>query len=332
LYLIEQLSRSVTQFEKQRQKMTASDPSMRVVGGHSFPVGGLVDVSRAVYESAPLVVTEIRPRVFAFMGAGGTVTAIGGSSECAVIDTGFGPRVEEIRNAIASALHQSPRWLINTHWHFDHTDGNSRFTETGTIIVAHKNCRIRLSQDQYVRSLDWRISAASRSAWPVLTFNAQVSIDLGSYTLELLPQDPAHTDGDVAIWLSTPNVLVMGDLMSIGKYPIIDESSRGSLSGMIQALDRLLRVSNSETIVVPGHGPVGNQDSLLEFREVLRTIEGRIKPLIASGVSFSKILATTPTAEFDQVWGSGYVSGDTFVRMALAGFGVTEQAEDRKVA
>ena len=237
-----------------------------------------MDLSRATYRSAPLVVTEIRPRVFAFVGTGGTVTAIGGSSECAVIDTGYGPRVDEIRSAITSTLHQSARWLINTHWHFDHSDGNSRFAEAGTAIVAHENCRIRLSRDQYVPSLNWKISAAPRTAWPVLTFNAQVAVDVGSDTLELLSQSPAHTDADVAVWLSTSNVLVMGDLMSTGSYPIIDESSHGSLSGMIQAVDRLLQLANSETLVVPGHGPIGNPDSLLEFATCCAALKVGLSP------------------------------------------------------
>jgi len=232
--------------------MTTSHSSVRAIEGQNFPAGGLVDSSRATYQSTALTVTEIYPKVFAFMGAGGTVTAIVGSKECAVIDTGYGPRVDEIRSAIGSTLHQSTRWLINTHWHFDHSDGNSRFAEAGTTIVAHKNCRTRLSQDQYVASLNWKMPAAPRTAWPVLTFDAQVEIDLNLHILELLPQNPAHTDGNVAIWLSRPNVLVMGDLMSTGTYPIIDESSRGSLSGMIHAVERLLQLANAETIVVPG--------------------------------------------------------------------------------
>lgn len=174
--------------------MIGQQSSVRVVGHHSFPGGGLVDLSRATYQSTPLVVTEVRPKVFAFIGAG-TVTAIGGSRGCAAIDRGFGPRVEEIRSAIASAVQQSPRWLINTHWHFDHTDGNATFAEAGTTVIAHTNSRVRLSQDQYVPSLDWRIFASARAAWPVLTFNTPVAIDLGSHALELITQSPAHTDG-----------------------------------------------------------------------------------------------------------------------------------------
>jgi cyclase len=126
--------------------------------------------------------SRFRPTVFSFIGAGGTVTALGGSQERAVIDTGYGPRVPEIRSAIAWGLHQSPRWLIDTHWHFDHTDGNSTFAEDQTTVVGRANCRARMSQDQFVPSLEWSVRSSPRSAWPVLTFNAAVSIDLGSQT------------------------------------------------------------------------------------------------------------------------------------------------------
>jgi cyclase len=161
----------------------------------------------------------------------------------------------------------------------------------------------------------------------VLTFNAPVALDLGSQILELITQEPAHTDGDVAVWLPSANALVMGDLMTNGSYPIIDESSRGSLRGMIQAVERLLKVINSETVVVSGHGPIGNRDSLLVFHNMLRTIEGRINSLIASRAPATEILAAAPTADLDPVWGRGYVTGDIFVRMILAGTG---QGGERK--
>jgi len=292
---------------------------------HSFPVGGLVELSWATYRSTPLAIVEIRPTVFSFIGAGGTVTAVGGSQECAVIDTGYGPRVPEIRSVIALALHQSPRWLIDTHWHFDHTDGNSTFAEDQTTVVGHANWLARMSQDQFVPSLEWRVRSSLRSAWPVLTFNAAVSIDLGSQTLELIPQEPAHTDGDVVVWLPSANVLVMGDLMTNGSYPVIDESSCGSSNGMIQAIERLLPFINAETAVVPGHGPIANRDDLVNFHDTLRTIEGRVQRLIGAGSSVAEILAAAPSADFDPVWGRGYVTGTVFVRMILAGLGLTEK-------
>jgi cyclase len=178
-----------------------------------------------------------------------------------------------------------------------------------TTVVGHANCWARLSQDQFVPSLEWSVQSSPRSAWPVLTFNAAVSIDLGSQTLELMPQEPAHTDGDVVVWLPSANVLVMGDLMTNGIYPVIDESSCGPLHGMIRAIERLLPFMNAETAVVPGHGPIANRDDLANFDEMLRTIEGRVQRLVAAGSSVAEILAAAPSAEFDSVWGRGYVTG-----------------------
>jgi hypothetical protein len=206
--------------------------------------------------------------------------------------------------------------------------GNSAFTESGATLVAHTNCRARLSQDQYVPSLEWKVPAAPRIAWPTVTFDAPIAIDLGGEILQLIPEAPAHTDGDVAAWLPSANVMIMGDLLVNGSYPIIDESSRGSLRGMIEVIERLLRVVNADTVVVPGHGPIGDRQTLLGFRDMLCAIEARIQPMIASQSSAAEIIAAAPTSDFDPVWGHGYVSGDIFLRMVLAdlGFTTTPQA------
>jgi glyoxylase-like metal-dependent hydrolase (beta-lactamase superfamily II) len=152
-----------------------------------------------------------------------------------------------------------------------------------------------------------------------------IAIDLVGETLELIPQEPAHTDGDIAVWLPSANVLITGDLLNNGSYLVIDAASRGSLRGMIQAVERLLQLINTETVVVPGHGPIGNRDALLGFRNMLSTIEGRIESMIASHRPLTEIMAAAPTADFDSIWGRGYVTGDIFVRMILAGFGLEEK-------
>jgi glyoxylase-like metal-dependent hydrolase (beta-lactamase superfamily II) len=294
----------------------------------TFPAGGLVDRARAAYQRAPLTVTQIAPGVFAFAGAGGTVTAVAGSRGCAIIDTGYAPRLDEIWRAVALTLRQHPRWLINTHWHFDHTDGNSKFAEGGAPVFAHATCRARLSQDQYVPSLEWRVPAAPRTAWPTVTFDAPVAVDVGRETLHLMPQAPAHTDGDVAVWLPEANVLILGDLFTNGSYPIIDESSRGSLRGMVEATERLLPLVNGDTVVVPGHGAIGDRQTLLGFRDMLVAIEGRLRSLVALHLSVGEIIAAAPTRDFDGAWGRGHVTGDVFVRMVLAGLGLTAPSKE----
>jgi glyoxylase-like metal-dependent hydrolase (beta-lactamase superfamily II) len=196
-----------------------------------FPLNGLVAQSRIAYQTAPLLRHEIRPGLFVFAGAGGAVTAVAGAEAVAVVDTGYGPRVAEIRRAIAAALPREPKGLIDTHWHFDHTDGNAAFAAAGAAIVAHSNCRKRLSHTQYVPSLDWEIPASPPGAWPIATCDGPVSIDLGAQPVRLLPQRPPHTDGDLVVHLPPANVLVVGDLLTTAGYLVIDESSGGTLRG-----------------------------------------------------------------------------------------------------
>ncbi len=288
--------------------------------GESYPPGGPVDLAREEFQNTPLAIAEIRPNVFTFSGAGGTVTSVCGSQGCAIVDTGYGPRVDEIRRGIAQKFRQSPRWLINTHFHYDHTDGNATFAEHGATIIAHASCRARLSQGQFIAPLEWKIPAAPRAAWPVVTFDAPITIDLVGQTLQLIPQESAHTDGDVVIWLPSANVLITGDLLNNDGYPVIDAASHGSLRGIIQAVERLLQIVNAETVVVPGHGPIGNRAALLGFHRMLSTIDGRIESMIKSHRPVAEILAAAPTADFDSVWGRGYVTGAIFVRMILAGY------------
>jgi glyoxylase-like metal-dependent hydrolase (beta-lactamase superfamily II) len=290
---------------------------------HSFPPDGLVAVSRIAYESTPLLTAQIRSGVFVLAGAGGNVTAIAGSQGHAIVDTGYGPRVGEIADGIVGALGRAPRWVIDTHWHFDHTDGNAEFARAGATVLGHTECRTRLSTSQYVPSLSWRISASPPEACPSLTFDQPFALNIGTEELHLLPQAPAHTDGDVAVFLGSANVLVMGDLFTHHSYPVIDESSRGSLRGMIEAVDRLLPMIDKDTVVVPGHGAATDRTGLLAFRDMLRSIEDRILVLIEAQREASEIIESKPTGEFDSLWGRGYVSGAHFTHMALAGMGLT---------
>ena len=299
--------------------MLNTNDSLFGLATHSFPPDGLVAVSRIAYESTPLSMAQIRSGVFLLTGAGGNVTAITGKPGPAIVDTGFGPRVAEIANRIVCALGQPPRWAINTHWHFDHTDGNAAFARAGATVVAHSNCRTRVSTEQYVPSLSWRISASPREAWPVLTFDQPFTLDIGTGELHLLPQAPAHTDDDVAVFLAPANVLVMGDLFTHQSYPVIDESSGGSLRGMIEAADRLLPRTDEETVVVPGHGAATDRAGLMAFRDMMCTVEDRILALVEAQREASEIIESKPTADFDSLWGRGYVTGAYFTRMALAG-------------
>jgi cyclase len=309
-------------FDNKLRPGTNDATSGDAVAKQSFPPDGLVAQSRVAYASTPLLTAQIRPGVFVFAGAGGNLTAIAGSPGATIVDTGYGPRVAEIEDAVVGVLGRMPQWVVNTHWHFDHTDGNAAFAAAGATILAHTNSRVRLSTNQYVPSLSWRISASPRKAWPSLTFDHPFTLDIGAEELHLLPQAPAHTDGDVAVFLSSANVLVTGDLFTYRRYPVIDESCGGSLRGMIEAVERLLPMIDGDTVVVPGHGAATDRTALAAFLDMMRCIEDHILVLIEAQREIPEIMAARPTAEFDSVWGRGYVTGAHFTRMALAGMGL----------
>jgi glyoxylase-like metal-dependent hydrolase (beta-lactamase superfamily II) len=269
---------------------------------HTFPKDGLVALSRVVYDSTPLLTAPIRPGVVVLAGAGGNITVVGGSRGAAIVDTGYASRIAEIQSEVTGAHGRPPRWVVNTHWHFDHTDGNSAFAAAGATILGHANCRRRLSTDQYVPSLSWRISASPRAAWPSITFDQPLVVDIGTDELQLLPQAPAHTDGDVAVLLPSANVLITGDLFTHHSYPVIDESSGGSLRGMIEAVDRLLPLLDAGSVVVPGHGAATDRTGLVSFRDMLRTAEDRILAMLEAGRERSEIATARTTAGFHSVW------------------------------
>jgi glyoxylase-like metal-dependent hydrolase (beta-lactamase superfamily II) len=283
-------------------------------------------MSRIAYQNTPLTTEKRGQGVFVFRGAGGNVTAIAGSDGCAVIDTGYGPRVDEMKHGIASALSQIPDWLVNTHWHFDHTDGNQAFVAAGATILAHTNCRVRLAHDQYVPSLAWAVEASPRIAWPTITIDGPGAIDLGLETLQFIPQSAAHTDGDLAVFLPSSNVLITGDLFINGSYPLIDASAGGTLRGMIEALARLTSMANTDTIVVPGHGPVADRHALVQFHDMLQRIEERICSLINTRLTVSEVIDVSPTAECESTWEKSSVTGVHFTRMGLAGLQHSERS------
>jgi glyoxylase-like metal-dependent hydrolase (beta-lactamase superfamily II) len=251
-------------------------------------------------------------------GAGGTVTAVAGEKALAVIDSGFGARTAEILTALKSFDPRSPTWLINTHWHFDHTDGNQRFRDVGATVVAHHNTRRRMEQGQHITQLAWDTGPAPKKALPDFTIGEDATLDLGSSEVQILYQPNAHTDGDLALLLADEDIIVAGDLFTNGSYPVIDGSTGGSLRGTIAALKHLELLAGSRTVFVPGHGELASTDDLKRFIEMLVTVDTSIEELQAKGLSKEEILAAKPTSGLDETWGRGYVTGDKFLGMVIA--------------
>ncbi len=255
--------------------------------------------------------------VYMLLGAGGNIGVSAGADGVILVDDQYAPLTDKIRAAIAAV---SPgggpiRFLLNTHWHFDHTGGNENFGRGGVVIVAHENVRRRMSTEQFVTSFAQPFAASPSGALPVVTFTDAVTFYYNGDSISAFHVAPAHTDGDVIVWFRHANVVHMGDTFFNGRYPLVDLASGGAVDGLIGAADRVLAISDANTKIIPGHGPLGDRAALQAYRTMLVTVRDRIRQAVAAGQTLTQVQAAKPTAQFDAVWGNGRITPALFVEI-----------------
>ena len=251
--------------------------------------------------------------VYMLTGLGGNIGVSAGTDGVVLVDDQYAPLTDKIRAALAGLNPGPIRFLINTHWHFDHTGGNENFGKSGIVIVAHENVRRRMSAEQFMTTFAQSIKASPAGALPVVTFTDAVTFYYNGDSISALHVPPAHTDGDVIVWFRHANVIHMGDTFFNGRYPLVDLASGGSIDGFVAAADRVLAMADANTKIIPGHGPLGDRAALQSFRTMLVTVRDRIKQAVAAGRTLEQVQAAKPTAEFDAVWGNGRITPTMFV-------------------
>ncbi|MDY6781668.1 MAG: MBL fold metallo-hydrolase [Cyanobacteriota bacterium] len=253
--------------------------------------------------------------IYMLVGEGGNIGVSAGEDGIFLIDDQFAPLTEKIFDALGEISDEPVRFLINTHWHFDHTGGNENLGEAGVVIVAHDNVRKRMSAGQFSEVLNREFPASPDAALPVITFNDTVTFHLNGETIEAFHVDAAHTDGDSIIHFKEANVVHAGDTYFNGSYPYIDVESGGSLEGTISAVEGMLAFVDEETQIIPGHGPLSNQEELMVYLEMLKAVHDRVKAAIEQGMSMEEFIASNPTADFDPVWGQGFLKPEQFLQI-----------------
>ena len=267
------------------------------------------------FSKVEIKTTKLSDTTYMMVGAGGNLGLSVGEDAVFLIDDQFAPLTEKIKAAIAAITSKPVRFILNTHWHFDHTGGNENFANAGAILVAHENVRRRMSTDQFIEFIKSTQPAFPKAALPVVTFAQGLTFHLNGDEMRVTHIPRAHTDGDAIVQFVASDVIHMGDVYFSGMYPFIDTSSGGTIDGTIAGCDQALAIAKDSTRIIPGHGPLSNRAELKEYRDMLATVAARIRKLIADGKKVDEIVAAKPTADLDGKWGQGYVKGDKFAEM-----------------
>ena len=252
--------------------------------------------------------------VFMLMGSGGNIGLSVGEDGAFIVDDQFAPLSGKIRAAIAEVTDQPVEWVMNTHWHGDHTGGNENFGGGGALIVAHDNVYRRLNPAEFADLLG-RSQQAPAAALPVVTFDETITFHWNGEEIHAFHVEHAHTDGDAVVHYRGSDVIHMGDTFFNGRYPFIDVDSGGNVDGLIATADMVLRIAGTETRIIPGHGELSTRDDLQAYRDMLSTVRGRVAQLIRDGRSQEDAVAANPTAEFDAAWETTRGSTEGFVAL-----------------
>lgn len=281
---------------------------------------GLYAVASA-QERPPLEIraTSLAAGLFMVEGAGGNLCLAIGDDGALLIDSEYEQLNAKLRSAIKEKTDKPLRFVINTHWHFDHVGGNQAFAEGGAVIVAHENVRKRMSSEQVLVGLGRRVPPSPAAALPKLTYTDAMTLHWNGDEVRIVHFPPAHTDGDTLVQFVQANVLHVGDVFFNGTYPFIDVNAGGSVDGMIAAVDRVLALASADTKIIPGHGPLSTPDELRAYRQMLITVRDRVQALVKAGKSRDEVVGAKPTQDLDEKWGHGGMEPDVFTGVVYDG-------------
>lgn len=264
---------------------------------------------------------EVKPltdQVAVLYGRGGNIGVSHGEDGVFLIDDQYAPLTDRIRAAVAELSEEPVRFVVNTHWHGDHTGGNENLGEAGAVIVAHENVRERMSTDQFMKAFDRTVPASPKAALPVITFDDSVTFHLNGDTVRVYHVANGHTDGDSIVDFEQADVLHMGDIFFNSGYPFIDRGSGGDVEGMIRAAERGLEIAGDETRIIPGHGELTDRDGLEAYHAMLTKVTDRVRSLMAEGKTLEEIQAAGVTSEFDERWAGAFIDAERFLSFVHA--------------
>lgn len=270
------------------------------------------------YDNVTIKTDDLGNGIYMLTGAGGNIGVSAGEDGVFIIDDQYAPLHEKIINAIHKISSKPIRFVINTHWHFDHTGGNELMGKKGSVIIAHDNVRRMMSASQAISFFQMSFPASPKEALPIVTFNDSLTLHFNGDIVKALHVANAHTDGDAIVYFEKANIMHMGDIFFKGQYPFIDPEHGGSIVGVINAINIALKIINKDTKIIPGHGSLATIKDLIDYRDILQIIEKRLRKLINEGFSLEEIIKRNPLADLNDVWGQGFMKPELFTKIIFS--------------
>ena len=280
-------------------------------------LSGLPAAAQGDFSAVEIKAEKVADGIYMLTGQGGNLGLSVGDDGAYLIDDQYAPLTGRILAAVKELTPEAVRFVVNTHYHGDHTGGNENLGEAGALLVAHENIRRRMATGTFMEAFNRQVEPAPAAALPVVTFSDAVSFHWNGEEIRAFFVGPAHTDGDAIIHFVKADVFHMGDTLFNGMYPFIDVSAGGRIDGMITAADRVLKVAGDTTRLIPGHGPLATKADLQAYRDMLAQVRDRVAKLKAEGKTAEQIVAAKPTADLDEKWGGGFMKPDNWIGLVI---------------
>lgn len=268
---------------------------------------------------ADITVESLRGNISVLMGSGGNIVVLTGADGKLMVDGGIAVSRVKIQAALDRISNAPLKYLINTHFHWDHTDGNEWLHNLGATVIAQENTLKRLSVATRVEDWNFTFQPAPIAARPTVTFKTDKTLKFDGETIIMKSYGIGHTDSDCWVYFKNADVMALGDVWWNGYYPFIDNSTGGGIDAIIHWANLSLEKVTDKTVIIPGHGPVGNRAEFVKFRDMLVAVRENVRRLKKQGKSIEEVIAAKPTAAYDAKWGGFVIDPAFFTRLIYAG-------------
>lgn len=269
------------------------------------------------FSKVTIKTTKVAEGIYMLEGAGGNIGVSVGDDGVIVIDDQFAPLSPKIQAAITAITKKPIKFVINTHWHGDHTGGNENMANAGAVLVAHDNVRKRLSAGQFMEAMKTQVPPAPAKALPVVTFSTDTTLHFNGEDIHIMYVGPAHTDGDSIVVFPKAKVIHMGDTFMTVSYPFVDLGSGGNFDGYIAVADKVTAMADDSFKIIPGHGALSVKADLKGWSDMLKAIRARVKKAADAGKNLEAIQKAGLTKDWDEKWGKAFITPDQIVEFAF---------------